>query len=223
MAKQANSNQEVSAALELLNATLQEEKLRIYAAGAEAMEQQDSKTARSVLDFADKLEEFRSDVQNLVVKWNGLLQIRETATPAVQEIVTGAGRLFSAKLRKATGGFTRTIDHPLAPKTNFEIRFPDGTVISEYKACDTFIKAIHKIGFKQVFDLGVIVDGEPLVSHTQSKKYPSASKKVPGGYYVHTHSSTQGKVAQLTKIKKLLGLEFEIQTHESISLQEPQD
>ncbi len=214
MAKKENSNQEVSAALELLNTTLSEEKQRIYDAGAAAMKKQDSKTARTVLDFAEKLEDFRSDVQDLVKKWNNLLQIRETATPAVQEIVIGEGRLFSAKPRKIATGFTRKLNHPLAHKTIFSIVFDDGTVIAESKASETLLKAIEKIGVEQVFELGLFWCGEPLVSKTQSKKYPSASKKV-GKYYVLTHSNTASKAEQLRRIMKLLSVNAEIKIYEA--------
>ena len=214
MAKKETSNQEVSAALELLITTLSEEKQRIYDAGAAAMKKQDSKTARAVLNFADKLEDFRSNVQDLVEKWNELLLIRESATPAVQEIVTGEGRLFSAKPRKIATGFTRTINHPLAHKTIFRITFEDGTVIAESQASETLLKAIAKIGEERVFGLGLINSGEPLVSETQSLKYPSASKKV-GKYYVLTHSNTSSKVAQLRRIMKLLSVNAEIQIYEA--------
>lgn len=216
MAKKDTSNQEVSVALDLLNTALSEEKQRIYDAGAASMKKQDSKTARAVLDFADKLDDFRSDVEALVEKWNELLQIREDATPAVQQIVTGEGRLFSAKPRRITTGFSRKINHPLAHKTIFSVSFDDGTRLMESKAEKTLLKAIEKIGVEQVFGLNLSLSGEPLVSKTQSRKYPSASKKV-GEYYVLTHSNTAAKVKQLKQIMKLLSVNAKIQVQEAQS------
>lgn len=210
MANNENSNQDVSTALELLKGTLAEEKQRIYAVGTNAMKQYDAPTARAVLDFADKLEVFRTNVQDLVKKWEELQQIRDSAAPEVQEIVTGEGRLFAAKPRKSSTGFTRTITHPLAPKTKFRVTFPDLSVIEETKATETLAKTIDKIGVERVLGLGLILNGEPFISETPSQKYPSASKKIEK-YFVSTHSSTSSKVSTLKKIMKLLSIDAKIE------------
>ena len=204
-------NQEVSAALDLLTSTLKEEKTRIFNAGSKAMEAQDAETAWAVLEFAKKLEGFTGEVQSLITKWNVLLQERETASPTVQEIVTGEGKLFGVKPRKSSKGFTRKVTHPLAPKTNFYVRFVDGTVIQMSKAADTLAQAIDKIGAERIAPLGVLVNGEPLVSKEDSVKYPGKVREISNGYKVIIHSSTSGKMKQLKKISDLLQLNLEIE------------
>lgn len=54
-------NSDVKTAFELLNSTLVEERKRIFAAGSQAMDRQDAKLARGVLDFVEKLDAFRQD------------------------------------------------------------------------------------------------------------------------------------------------------------------
>ena len=204
-------NQEVSAALDLLTSTLKEEKNRIFTAGSKAMEAQDAETAWAVLEFAKKLEGFTGEVQNLIEKWDVLLQERATASPTVQEIVTGEGKLFGMKPRKSAKGFTRNITHPLASKTNFYVRFADCTVIQNSKAADTLAQAIDKIGAERVASLGILVNSEQLVSQAGSKKYPSNVREISNGYKVITHSSTSDKMKLLKRISTLLQLNLEIE------------
>ena len=98
------------------------------------------------------------------------------------------------RTRKSAVGFTRNVKNPIAPKSNFSVRFSDGTIISTPKACDTFVQTIERIGAQRVQALNLICAGEPLVSSTQSSKYKTASKKTDSGFYVQTLSSTSSKI-----------------------------
>ena len=204
------NNQDVSEALGLLKTILKEERTRIFNAGSKAMDAQDAETARAVLDFVKKLDGFTREVHSLISTWDSLLKDREIASPAVQEIVTGEGKLFGLKTRKATKGFTRKVTHPLASKTNFTVRFEDGTIIHSSKASDSFAQTIDKIGSKSVADLALICCGEQLVSKQRSTKYPSESVLISDGYYVLTHSSTAAKIKYLQTIGKSLKQNFSI-------------
>lgn len=57
--KNAFSQQEVSTALELLASTLEDERVRIYGIGANAMKALDAKTALSVIQFAANWRSFK--------------------------------------------------------------------------------------------------------------------------------------------------------------------
>ena len=202
--KNAFSQQEVSIALELLASTLEDERVRIYGIGANALKALDAKTALAVIEFAGKLEEFQKKVRLLGEDWSALIEEKGSAPQKVQEIVDGDGKLFGTRTRKSKTGFTRNVTQPLAAKTNFTVRFPDGTIIFNRKACDTFVQAIEKIGETKVRELNLICVGEPLVSATQSRKYPTCSKKTMAGLYVQTQSSTAGKIKFLKTISKKL-------------------
>ncbi len=208
--QEAVNNQDVSEALGLLKTILKEEKTRIFKAGSDAMNAQDAETARSVLDFANKLDSFTKKVQKLEETWDDLLKDREAASPAVQNIVTGEGKLFGIKTRKVAKGFTRRVNHPLAPKTNFSVKFEDGTVIHSTKACNTFAEVIDKIGAKKVAGLSLICCGEQLVSKQGSTKYPSSNIAISDGLVVITHSSTKSKQKYIQTIAKALKMKLTI-------------
>lgn len=219
----------VPEAFELLNKTLQEERRRIYEAGSNAMKKMDAKVAREALDFAGKLESFQKDVQNLIVRWEELQKVNDIASPDVQKILVGEGRLFSA-IQNRMSGYARTLNYSPAPPSGLNVRFPDGTVISEFKACDTFAKAITHIGPKRVASLGLILNGEPLIAPYPSQKWQSmannpllndeeryraqmrvaAYKKVEDGLYVNTHSNTKSKAEILKQISTELNLHLDI-------------
>lgn len=83
-----SDNDDVLAALHLLGESLQGEVQRINKEGAQAMTKGDYDTAQSVIDFAKRLTAFRSKVDALGKEWAELEDLRDKATPAVQEIVS---------------------------------------------------------------------------------------------------------------------------------------
>ena len=206
--KNAFAQQEVSTALELLASTLEDERVRIYGIGANAMKALDAKTALSVIQFASKLEEFQKKVRLLGDDWSALIEEKVAAPQKVQEIVDGDGKLFGMRTRKSKTGFTRNVTQPMAAKTNFTVRFPDGTIIFNHKACDTFVQTIEKVGENRVQKLNLICAGEPLVSETKSRKYPTGSKRTTTGLYVQTQSSTTAKIKFLQTISKKLKIDL---------------
>ena len=209
--KNAFSQQEVSTALELLASTLEDERVRIYGIGANAMKALDAKTALSVIQFARKLEEFQKKVRLLGDDWSALIEEKVSAPQKVQEIVDGDGKLFGMRTRKSKTGFTRNVTQPMAAKTNFTVRFPDGTIIFNHKACDTFVQTIERVGESRVRELNLICAGEPLVSEAKSRKYPTGSKKTVAGLYVQTQSSTAAKIKFLKTISTKLKIGLTIQ------------
>ena len=95
-----NSNQvpdkdDVSTALGLLRDSLAEEELRIRNEGAKAMQGGEYDTATSVIEFAKRLLTFQKKVESLVSEWDELEDLRDTASPEVQEIVSK--RFFGKK------------------------------------------------------------------------------------------------------------------------------
>jgi restriction system protein len=89
------STDDVSSALTLLRDSLTEEEQRIRAEGATAMKGGDYDTAASVIEFAKRLLTFQKKVEALVSEWEELEDLRDAASPAVQEIVSK--RFFGKK------------------------------------------------------------------------------------------------------------------------------
>lgn len=88
---------DVSTALGLLRDSLAEEEQRIRSEGAKAMHEGDYDTATSVIEFAKRLQAFEKKVEALVSEWDELEDLRDAASPAVQEIVS---KRFFGKKRK---------------------------------------------------------------------------------------------------------------------------
>ena len=86
---------DVSTALGLLRDSLSEEEQRIRSEGAKAMQGGDYDTATSVIEFAKRLLAFQKKVEALVNEWAELEDLRDAASPAVQEIVSK--RFFGKK------------------------------------------------------------------------------------------------------------------------------
>jgi restriction system protein len=94
MIPQSDQN-DVSTALGLLRDSLAEEEQRIRNEGAKAMQGGDYDTATSVIEFAKRLLAFQNKVEGLVTEWDELEDLRDAASPAVQEIVSK--RFFGKK------------------------------------------------------------------------------------------------------------------------------
>jgi len=96
----------------------------------------------------------------------------------------------------------------LNSKTVLRVTFPDGTVIADKKAKNTFAETIKRIGLLKVRNLGITFCHVPIVSNTLDRKYGQAQIPVGDGLYVMTHSSTHDKKKQLAKIAKDLGIKL---------------
>ena len=83
-----NDQGDVGAALQLLREALGEEEKRIRWEGSQAMAKGDYDTATAVLDFAKRLLAFTGKVESLGTKWQELQNLRDAATPEVQQIVS---------------------------------------------------------------------------------------------------------------------------------------
>jgi hypothetical protein len=93
-------------------------------------------------------------------------------------------------------------------KTVLRVTFPDGTIIADKKAKNTFAETIKRIGLMKVRNLGITFCHVPIVSNTLDKKYGQAQIPVGDGLYIMTHSSTHDKKKQLDKIAKDLGIKL---------------
>ena len=88
---------DVSTALGLLRDSISEEEQRIRSEGAKAMQDGDYDTATSVIEFAKRLLAFEKKVEGLVAEWDELEDLRDSASPTVQEIVS---KKFFGKRKK---------------------------------------------------------------------------------------------------------------------------
>ena len=97
------------------------------------------------------------------------------------------------------------------------MRFPNGEVIAEKKAADTFEKAVKKIGtdrVRQVVEqLNLKFCKVPVISNRRDAKYGRSQKDLGDGWLLITHSNNRMKKEFLEKVSNTLnlGLIIEIQ------------
>ena len=107
-------------------------------------------------------------------------------------------------LKKLKGGKTSS------PK-KLRVVFPDGTVIFENKAVDTFIKSFQYIGLEHVSELKSIRShgGHPIVSRKENESAGQVRKI--DGYFIETHSGTEQKARYIQDVAKALHLEISVE------------
>ena len=95
-----------------------------------------------------------------------------------------------------------------APPKRLRVEFSDGTVICENKATDTFVQVIHRIGLERVSELPLKLSGCPLVL---IRKHESArAVRELDGYFIATHSSTEGKATCIQQIADILQMDISV-------------
>lgn len=96
------------------------------------------------------------------------------------------------------------------PATDLSVRFPDGVIIAEKKAADTFEKAIKKIGTDRVRQVVELLNLKfckvPVISNRRDEKYGGSQRPLGGGWLLITHSNNKMKKQFLDKVSKQLGL-----------------
>ena len=94
-------------------------------------------------------------------------------------------------------------------KTRLSGKFPDGTIIENSYAYETFIDTILKIGGEKVSELNMKWVGFPLVSKEKNDFYNQ--HEIENGWWIVTHSSTNQKRLQLEEMSKRLKLNLDIE------------
>ena len=104
----------------------------------------------------------------------------------------------------------RTVRSEKASPKILRVTLPDGTVIFEKKAIDTFLMTLQYIGLERVSKLqSIISQGHPLVS---TEKHESVkSFRELDGYFIGTHSSTATKASFIQRIARELHIKITVE------------
>ena len=89
-----------------------------------------------------------------------------------------------------------------------KVEFPDGVVICEDTATNTFVQSIRHIGLQRVSELPIRMNGRPLVS-TRKPESARATQELEG-YFIETHSSTKGKSRCIQQIASTLRIKVSV-------------
>ena len=176
-------NDGIATAFEMIMDEIEGEAGKIADKGANAFRNKDYAEAQKLGDAGHGLMEFRKKVDELLAEWQAGIDVSYRRT-------------FTIK------GLPETKDSKRRKNTKLRVRFADGPEIEEYFAADTFALAIKEFGIERVEKLGLIDNGDPLIS---SHKHPTYQHRKFGDRYLSTHSSTDRKKDMLEQISKLLG------------------
>lgn len=98
--------------------------------------------------------------------------------------------------------------------TDLSVIFPDGTIISDPIAAETFYKVIQKIGAtrvrKIVEEQNLVFCKVPVISNRKDTKYGKSQKDLGDGWLLITHSNNKMKKKFLERISDALQLNLKI-------------
>ena len=98
--------------------------------------------------------------------------------------------------------------------TKLIVKFPDGTIIAEPKATDTFVKAVKKIGVEKVRSVvekeNLVFCRVPVISNRRDSKYGKSQKDLGGGWLLITHSNNPMKKSFLERVSQELNLGLKV-------------
>ena len=97
------------------------------------------------------------------------------------------------------------------PATRLRILLPNGKILQEQNAAQTFCEFVKYVGVSRVRSLGLIQSAIPLVSNTLDKKYARSQKPLGGGWYLMTNSNTMVKKRDIEYIAKKFGIKIKVE------------
>lgn len=183
----------VTIAFELMRLELDTEIANLNASGASSFrasryEEADELSARGKL-----LQNFLAKVQALEAEWADSFAEAAAVDFNEPEVEATARRILSGSKSARTG---------------LLVRFPTGEILTEKTAADTLVAVIRQAGMERVEKLGILVNGENIVSRVASKKYNDTSA-LP--FLIKTHSSTLQKKRNIQQISDALALGLEVE------------
>ena len=150
------------------------------------------KRHRTVMGVIDKLGRLQIPISEDIVSEKESLEALISASNEREKLASLAKELSSlakeinSQLRSERS--SKTIRGGRRPAKQLRVSFPDGTVICESNATDTFVRSIQYIGLERVANLRTIrVNKHPIVSVIRNES--SRGFRELDGYFVETHIS----------------------------------
>lgn len=171
------------------------------------------KRHRTVMGVIDQLDRLQIPISEDIVSEKESLEELITASNE-REVLTSLAKELSSlakeinrQLRGERSSTTNKRKRGSAKK--LWVSFPDGTVICESKAIDTFVKSVQYMGFSRVAKLQTIrANGHPIVSLIPNES--SRGFRELDGYFVETHMSTKNKARYIQRIADALRIDVSV-------------
>ena len=181
----------VAAAFELIVEEIEGVAQEIADLGGEAFKVKDYQKAQVLGESGKNLQSFRERVSKLLEDWQAGIDI-------------DTRKRFSSKNHEKSKEISA---HSKSSKTKLKVTFPNGEIIEEYFAADTFALTIKTLGVDKIRGMGLMDSGIPLIDASKHDQY--GQRKI-NGWYICTHSSTKRKKEILETIAKKLGIRLQI-------------
>lgn len=183
----------VTIAFELMRMELDAEIENLNTEGAKLFRHSMYPDAEELIKKGKALQAFVDRVRKLEMEWASSFATAMETAPR-DEVVEEAARKILAGTKSS--------------KTGLLVLFPNGDALAKEKAADTLVAIIQRAGMEAVEKLGIMVNGENLVSRTPSKKYNEAH--IPP-YFIKTHSNTAQKKKHIDQISEALKLDLKVE------------
>ena len=183
----------VTGSFELMRMELDAEVENLNTEGAKCFRNSMYADAEDLITKGKALQLFLDKVRALEGEWASTFAATVDAGAEDQVIEEAARKILSGSK---------------SSKTALLVRFPNGDVLAKEKAADTLVAVVQHAGLEQVEKLGIMVNGENIVSRTPSKKYSEA--RVPP-YFIKTHSNTAKKKQNIEQISEGLNLGLKVE------------
>ncbi|WP_371055124.1 hypothetical protein [Rhodosalinus sp. K401] len=191
--KRAKNMDSVAIAFELMRMELQAEVENLNSEGAKFFRASEYAEAEDLIKKGKALQAFVEKVRALELEWENSFAADVDAEPEDAVVEEAARKILSGSK---------------SPKTGLLVRFPNREVFAKEKAADTLVAVIQRAGMEAVEAIGIMVNGENIVSRTPSKKYYEA--RVPP-YFIKTHSNTMQKKRNIEQISEALNLGLQVE------------
>ena len=138
------------------------------------------------------------------LKSNNSNGIRETTVLKSVNSKTNQGNSILGELQSEV--YRKKAEH-----TKLKVTFPDGQIINENEAIDTFIKAMQEFGFDKVKQMSVS-GGMSIISDKADNGLKKEFRRIPNTtFYINSNNSTDAKKKLIEKISKMLRMEIKVE------------
>lgn len=182
----------VATAFELIIEEIEAVAQDIADQGSDAFKNKDYEKAQILGESGKNLKVFLERVSALQADWQA-------------EIDIDTRKRFRTKTKANKS--KKVSKHTKAPRTGLRVTLPNGELIEEHFAADTFALTIESLGVDKVRGLGLIESGIPLIASVKHDKY---NQRKIGGWYIFTNTPTERKKNLLESIAKELGTRIHV-------------
>ena len=91
------------------------------------------------------------------------------------------------------------------------VLFADGNIIENMDGADIFAEFVRIVGWQKVREMGLIMDGGPMVTNRKDPQRENDCREGANGWDLNTHRSNKDKRKIMRKIAQKLGIIIKVE------------